>query len=289
MIVGLTSISFAGETGYYKGGICGGIKSGTQVAPGFSWWSFNTYYSAGELTDGNGDRLDLGFDMGMAFTCQGFVWVSPYKFLGGNYSFDVFVPFGKIDLEMQGLDIHDDRFSVGDIWIEPFRLGWHYPRYDLTAGFSFIVPTGDRQIDKPALPGKDFWSFMFLAGGIYYLDEGRTWSVSPLVRYEIHSSRGDVDVRAGDDFYLEWGVSKNLKGVWEVGLAGYGQWQVTDDSGADVDWDRDVHHRVLAVGPEITYFFVGSKVFLSVRHEIEFAARDLPEGQVTVLTLSKFF
>ncbi|MFQ6115004.1 MAG: transporter, partial [bacterium] len=187
------------------------------------------------------------------------------------------------------LNLHDNELSLGDLWIEPFRLGWHWPRLDLTTGLAIMAPTADRKSEKPALPGKNFWSTILILGGTYYLDGDRTWSVSPLLHYEFHSQRQHADVRAGSELYFEWAVSKNIHKFWEVGIAGSGQWQLSDDEGSVVTWDGSVHHRVLAIGPEVAYTMIGKSLFVSLRHEIEFAARDLPEGQLTVLTLFMWF
>ena len=36
--------------------------------------------------------------------------------------------------------------------------------------------------------------------------------------------------------------------LWVVGSVGYAQWQVADDRGDDVTWDKDEHDLVFAVG-----------------------------------------
>jgi hypothetical protein len=54
-------------------------------------------------------------------------------------------------------------------------------------------------------------------------------------------------------------------------------------------WDKGVHDRVFAVGPEVSVFIPPAKSFLSLRSLWEFEAKDRTEGQVTALTLTKAF
>lgn len=130
---------------------------------------------------------------------------------------------------------------------------------------------------------------MFTLGGTYYLDAEKTWSASILARYETHSEKGDLDVQPGDDFHFEWGIGKTFAKIWDVGLAGYCHWQVTDDSGSDVSWDKGDHDRVYAIGPEVSVFIPSITSFLSLRTLWEFDAKDRPEGHCTSLTFTKRF
>jgi len=149
------------------------------------------------------------------------------------------------------------------------------------------MPTGDS--DAPASPGKDYWTGMLTLGGTYYLDSGKTWSVAILARYEKHTERDDGDVTLGDDFHFEWGVGKIVRKGLEIGMAGYCQWQVTDDSGKDVTWDKDAHDQVFAAGPEVAYLWKEVGAHVALRGLQEFEAKDRPEGQVVTLTLTKVF
>jgi hypothetical protein len=129
---------------------------------------------------------------------------------------------------------------------------------------------------------------MFTAGGTVYFDAKKTWAASILARYETHSEKDDTKVQPGDDFHFEWGISKSFAKFWDVGLTGYFQWQVSDDSGSDAV-NKNVHDRVYAIGPEINVFCPFLKAFFSLRSQWEFEAEDRPEGNVTTLTLTKIF
>jgi hypothetical protein len=282
----LFGMALAGETGHYVNGV-EGIKASTLPPPGFYYRMYNVYYDADDITDKDGDELDVGFDIHVYALVNRFIWISDIKMLGGDFGADVIIPLVYTDLEITALGVDDDEFWLGDIAIEPFVLSWHGARYDASSGLAVYVPTGET--DEPASPGKDFWTALITLGGTYYFDVEKTWSASILARYEIHSEKDDTDVRPGNDFHFEWGIGKTLAKIWDVGLAGYCQWQVTDDSGSDVQGDKGVHDRVFAVGPEVSVFIPSAKSFLSLRSLWEFEAKDRTEGHVTALTLTKAF
>ena len=286
ILIGSFGTAMAGETGHYVNGV-EGIKAATLPPPGLYYRLYNVFYSADELTDDDGDKLDIGFDLSVYAMVNRLVWITNKKILGADYFMDVVVPFVNTDIEIDAFGIDDSEFGLGDINIEPFGLSWHMPRYDASFGLSVFIPTGDT--GEPASPGKDMWTGMMTLGGTYYLDAAKTWSASILSRYEVHSEKDERDVTPGDDFHFEWGIGKTLARIWDVGLAGYCQWQVTDDSGSDVVWDKSDQDRVYAAGPEVSVFVPPAKLFASLRSLWEFGAEDRSEGHVTNLTLTKPF
>ena len=284
----LSGIAFASETGHYVNG-GEGIKAATLPPPGFYYRMYNVFYNADTLTDKDGNKLDVGFDLSVYSLVNRFVWISNMKILGADLGVTAVIPLVYTDIEIKALGIKDDKFSLGDIAVEPFVLSWHGPRYDAVFGLAVYVPTGEYDRNKPASPGKDFWTGMISIGGTCYLDAEKTWSASILGRYEIHSEKDETDVRPGDDFHFEWGIGKTLAKIWDVGLTGYCQWQVTDDRGSDVTWDKSVHDRVYAVGPEVSVFIPPARLSVSLRSQWEFGAEDRPEGNITTLIFTKIF
>jgi hypothetical protein len=278
----------AHETGHYSSGV-EGIKAATLPPPGLYYRLYNVFYNADELMDPDGDELPIGFEVSVYAMVNRFVCITNKKFLGADFGADFVIPLIYTDIEIKGTPVDDDQFGLGDIFIEPFVLSWHGPRYDASFGLGAYVPTGEYDKDKPASPGKDMWTGMLTLGGTYYFDAGKTWSASILGRYETHSEKDETDVTPGDDFHFEWGIGKTLAKVWDVGLTGYCHWQVTDDSGSGVTGDKSVHDRVYAIGPEVSVFIPPAKLFASLRSQWEFGAEDRSEGNVTTLTLTKIF
>jgi len=279
---------FAGETGHYTNGV-EGIKAASLPPPGFYWKVYNAFYSANKLTDQNGDELDLGLKVNVYAMVNRFVWISKIKILGADYAADILIPTIYTDFKLEKIGLEDNDFGLGDIIIEPFILSWHKPQYDLAGGLSLVIPTGKYDITKPASPGKNFWTGLFTLGGTYYFDKNRTWSASILARYEIHTEKKETAVKPGNDFQFEWGIGKTVAKIWDVGLTGYCHWQVTDDSGADVVWDKSVHDRVFGIGPEVSIFLPPKKLMFSLRSQMEFGAIDRSVGNITTLNMTKIF
>jgi len=291
----LSGIAFAGETGHYPLG-SEGIKAATLPPPGMYLRMYNSFYTANSLRNGSGKDSGDGLDLDALAIVPRVIWMTDKKIFGADYGMDVLVPFVQTDVELDTPGLKDNEFCYGDMCVEPIDLAWHAERYDIGAAFAVWIPTGkynkataDSPLRGLASPGKDFWTSMFTLGGTYYLDQEKTLSASVLSRYEIHSEKDETDVKPGQNVLIEWGVGKTLAKIWDVGVSGYAQWQLTDDSGSDVDWDKSLHDRVAAIGPEVGVFIPPVKTFVSLRALWEFSAVDRPEGTAVTLTLTKIF
>ncbi|GAB6112778.1 SphA family protein [Desulfomicrobium salsuginis] len=281
------SMALAGSGHYVSG--AEGIKGATLPPQGVYWRMYNLFYTADDLRDKHGDEIDADFDVNVYALVNRLVYSSDLEILGANVVADICVPLVYTDISMKagGMSLFDDNeFGLGDILIEPVILAWHGPRYDAALGVGVYLPTGDFDADEPASPGKGFWTGMFTAGATLYFDEARTWSASVLSRYEIHSEQDDTDVTYGDDFHFEWGLGKTVAKIWDVGLAGYCRWQVTDDSGPGTTDDRE---EAYAVGPEVSVFVPDWGLGVSLRSLWEFENKVNSQGNVTTLMIMKAF
>lgn len=281
------SAALAGSGHYVNG--AEGIKAATLPPQGLYWRMYNLFYTADDLRDKHGDEIDVDFDVNVYALVNRLVYSSDIEILGANVVADICVPLVYTDISMKagGMTLFDDNeFGLGDILIEPVILAWHGPRYDAALGVGVYLPTGDFDADEPASPGKGFWTGMFTAGATLYFDEARTWSASILSRYEIHSEQEDTDVTYGNDFHFEWGLGKTVAKIWDVGLAGYCRWQVTDDSGPGTSDDRE---EAYAIGPEVSVFVPDWGLGVSLRSLWEFENKVNSQGNVTTLMIMKAF
>jgi hypothetical protein len=286
-----TSI-FAQETAPYPNGTPG-LKAGTVPPPGHYWLVYNRFYEAMRTNDLNGDAetvngQDIGFDIDAYANVHRFIHITDYKLFGADFGWNAVLPLVGIDLEIPGYGVNDSAFKIADINVEPFVIEWHKPRYDFGYVYGFFAPTAERSDARPALPGKKFWTHYFGAAGTYYFDDDREWAISFLSRYEFCGEREDKDINAGDNFSFEWGFSKNIGKVLDVGVSGYCSWQTTLDTGSDVNY-VDTHDRVYGIGPEIQYFSPKLKLGYHFRYWWEFDARDRSQGTIATLTIVKPF
>ena len=217
------------------------------------------------------------------------LWVTEKNVLGGDWSLGLVVPVISTNFRLEAFDVTDRESGIGDISFSPLTLSWHGKRWDAVAAYDLFVPNGEFDVREPASLGKNFYTHMLTLGGTYYFDDEKKWHVSALARYQIHTEKDDQDITPGDDFSFEWGVGRTFLQAIDVGIAGYCSWQVTDDHGTDVTWHPDDHDRVYSFGPGIAAFIPQIKTHFAFRHLWEFDAEDRPEGQVTVLTVTKMF
>ena len=82
-------------------------------------------------------------------------------------------------------------------------------------------------------------------------------------------------------------MSQFLSENWEIGVAGYVYYQLTNDSGSG-DRVGAFKSRVASVGPEIGYVFRynNQPAYFNVRGYWEFAAQNRLEGYALFITLS---
>ena len=184
-------------------------------------------------------------------------------------------------------------FNIADMYIEPINLGWHFSQLDVYASFGFFAPSGDYSSTRAINNGLGRWAEAFGLGAVVYLDQAKSWSISALTHYLTHQSQEGSNTRVGDDLALEWGVGKTFRpAAWQpwvaqldVGVVGYGQWQVTDNTGSDIPIPlRGIRSNIFAVGPEIAATTKFGRFF--ARYEFEFGGQDSPRGQVFLFGLA---
>jgi hypothetical protein len=276
--------------GAYPNGTSG-LMAGTVPPPGQYWLMYNRFYHAPISTDDGGEPATapaggpLGFGLDTYVNAHRIVTVTDKKIWGATYAWNFVVPLVGIDVNIDAFDVHDQNFTIADINVEPFVIEWHQERFDFGFVFGLFAPTASYAPERPALPGRDYWTLYPGVAGTYYLDDEKTWNLSFLSRYEIHTEREGTDFRRGDDLSFEWGLGKSLDAATLLGVSGYCSWQTTDNTGTG-SFPRD---RGYGVGPEIQYFSTQYKCGFHLRHWFEFANQNRTEGTITTLTFVKPF
>lgn len=134
------------------------------------------------------------------------------------------------------------------------------------------------------------------SGAAYtYLNQksGLEFSAVAGLTYNLRNSQ--TDYRNGIDAHLDWAVSQFLSANWQVGLAGYVYYQLTDDSYPNTGAQGAIREkelggfrsRVASVGPEVGYLFkIGKQTgYLNLRGYWEFWAQNRLEGYAFFATL----
>jgi hypothetical protein len=293
---------WSGETGHYFPGIAN-IRDFVVPPPGFYYLQYNGYYHSDTFRDSSGDKvdsvqvgsetIDIDADLDVWTILPTFIWSTDWKILGAQYSGFVQPSFGNISVQAaaeiidQEAKADDSGFGMGDLYVQPVWLGWHWTHFDLSPAFGFYVPIGKYDEGATDNVGLGYWSFNFFLNGVYYPFKDQSTAVSVTGIYEINTNREGVDIRPGDHFTLEYGISQYLSERLEVGLSGYNTWQVTDDSGSDAT--NNGRDRMYGIGGQIAYWFVKDKFSVSARYLTQYGVKDRTEGDYGVLTLMYVF
>jgi hypothetical protein len=267
---------------HYPGG-AEGIKGASLPPPGFYLRDYNYFLTSDKVNGVSGD-----VDLFAYVQAPRLIWMTNWKILGANYGMDIIVPFAykEISAPFGGAN----NFNLSDIQVEPLLLSWHLTQFDVAAGYAIWMPTGNFDASTPAKyltsPGSGYWTHMLTLGAVWYPDKEKTWAFSQLNRYEINTEQDTTDITPGNMFTADFSLSKTVMQGVDVGVSGYYQQLVTKDSGAHASSD---YSHVVGIGPEISAFWPQIGLFSSLRYAYELDAKDRPQGQTVVLTLTKPF
>ena len=289
----LPTLMQAQPTAHYVPGT-EGLKGASLPVPGFYLRDYNVAYYADTRRDAHGNEISaLDAKAFIYANVPRFIWITDQQILGGYLGFDALLPLGYTHLDIKANGgptvIDHSTFGLGDLFGE---VTWskHIARFDFGLGYGVYAPTGDSSGKPPqfpsTMPGLGYWTHMLTAGATWYIDADKKWALSVLNRYEINQHKDDSGITPGQAYTLEWGASRALSPTLDAGVTGYYQQKVTKDSGSGASSVRD---RVAGIGPEVSAFFPGITLGVSLRYEYEFMAESRSKGQTFVLTVTKRF
>jgi len=264
-----------------------GIKGASLPPPGVYFRDYNYFYTGDQLNDSSGNKIGpADLDVFTYVNLPRVLWITDQKLLGGFVGVDGFLPivYQQASANTPGGPFSGNRSGIGDLFGEA-TLSWHLKQFDFAVGSGVDAPTGDSPTHPgpSTRPGLGYWTFMQTAGATWYIDEGKTWAVSALNRYEFNTGQRYTDIIPGQAYTLEWGISKTVEKVIDLGVVGYYQQQVNPNSGAS--WSS--RSRVAAIGPEVSVAFPKQMLFISFRYDYEFMAESRAQGHTFALTLTK--
>jgi len=221
--------------------------------------------------------VDVDIDIKGWATVPVVAWASKRTILGGARYIAAIAPnFFSTDYKFlaapagSGFDPTATRVAEGnfggfsDLLVAPIGLSWYlgrfkdvtmtdeklaeigFPprrRFNITAMYSFVAPTGRYETGADDNLGLGFWTHQFQGFGYFYPFEHQATAIMAGLTYEVNGKIEDVDVTPGNRLSLEWGVSQYFTPWLEVFVQGAHNWQATDDSGSDVYWDPSVHDK----------------------------------------------
>jgi hypothetical protein len=196
----------------------------------------------------------------------------------------VAVPILRTSINADLPEVSIDRLGLGDVFLEPLKLGRRSQRFDVVASYAFYLPT--RQEERDGV-GRTEWSHQVSAGGTLFFDEQRGWRASALASYLHFRPKSGIDITRGDSIMVQGGIGGRFLRIVDVGVAGYALWQVTDDTGSDLpDVFRDARERVFGLGPEVDVAIPQLRSRLTARLEWDIGGRARPVGTLLFLGIS---
>lgn len=128
---------------------------------------------------------------------------------------------------------------------------------------------------------------MDAGGGYTYLNNTTGLEFSSVLGATYNWMNNQTNYKNGIDSHLDWSVSQFLSQNWQVGIAGYGYYQLTADSGSG-NRVGAFKSQVAAIGPQIGYLFnIGKKqAYVNLRAYKEFWAQNRVEGYAMISTIS---
>jgi hypothetical protein len=296
MVLSISGTAWAQLKGHYIPGFTG-LDNGSQPPPSITLAVPFYFYPTDTIKDGDGRTIGINPTIKVAFTGLSLVVVTNAQLFGANYGFQVVPADGiRSRIESNSLDV-PGAWGFSDITVAPLWLGWHTSRADITAGWSFFIPTGKWEEGGRDNSGLGMWSNVFQLGTTAHLDTRREWSTSVLGTYEIHTHKKDSTLKVGDILTFEGGTGRafyqkvsgtELPRIIKVGVVYYAEFKVTADEGAGPIVDEffaNNKDRVFGVGGEASVFLPRTKLLLDARLVPEFGAHTRTQGLTFLFTV----
>ena len=271
-------------SGGYTPGIIGVRDYANPGKEGLFLIDYNLFLSADSYYDRNGDKansidilnqsIPINVDISGYINSLMFVYASPkLKFLGNaqylfiaapNYtSASTSVGLGQL---AGGKTIDGGAAGFGDLTIAPLMLSWGSEKFDLTAGYLFYAPTGKYELGGSENVGLGYWSHLVQAAAYYYPLPQKATALLLMPTYEWHGKIKGTDVTPGSRFILEYGISQYLTERFEIIAQGGNAWQVGEDAGNDVYWDKSIKDQMSTVSGGIGYWIVPEVFYANAKY-----------------------
>ena len=271
-----------------------GLSAGTQAPPTVIAALPMYGYNASRLKNSDGDVVDRSPDIGAFLLGVGASVVTNLKILNANYGASILIAF--ISNRIEG-NIIQSKSSLGftDMYAQPLQLGWHTSRADFTAGYGIYIPVGKYEFGGTDNKGLGMWGHEFSGGATVYLDKKKTFNLSSILFYELHSEKKNTSVKVGDILTAEGGVGKTfykpIKGfpipvIFNAGPIYYMQFKTTNDKIAvNNTVFTGTNDHVYALGLEFNVLHPKIRTSLGFRWLGEFSARNRFEGNTFLVTI----
>lgn len=290
---------WAGGALHYANGTSD-LGGGVLPPPGVYLENHTVLVNKNRLKDGSGDTVPVDFNADVFADAVRILYVTPYKFLGADYTVQGVVPFYHADVQISDFNVDTTTTDIGDIVFSPMLLAWHLsPELHMASAVDITAPTGTYDPHDPAtqIMSKNHWTITPVFA-ISYLPNH--WDFSAKFMYDFHTTNEEwfdpstgqqADLDAGQEFHVDWAIgyapavtNRDLT----IGIAGYNHWQTTDDEieGSKViDGKTEIH----GIGPIVKYWPNHGDYSWTVKYFKEYGAKSVAAGDQVQLKLQYHF
>jgi hypothetical protein len=245
---------------------------GALPPPGTYFKNYMTYYTASSFKGNSGNDLIPDFKLNVFADTMRLIHVTKTEILGASWAMHAFLPIVYQDVTAAGSS--DNRWGLGDIIIDPFILGWHFPNFHVTTGLDIYLPTGTYDKNRQANAGRNYWTFQPIVAMTYLSDGG--FELSAKFMYDFNTENSSTNYQSGQEFHFDYTVGYHIDKQWAVGLGGYCYFQTTDDKVNGVTPPDGFKGQVYAIGPQAQYGY--KNMNFTLKWQYEFDAKYKPEG-----------
>lgn len=240
-------------------------------------------YSATRLKDTNGNAAPVGIKIRASSVGAAVVKMTDTPLLGGTYGFSAVVPY----LDMQNrltvptpvgpMDLRGENRAIGDVQVAPVIVKWTpSPGVFMNARVELQLPTGSYDRTRIINAGTNHWTASPTFAFTYITPGG--FEVSSNIQVNVHGKNKDTQYRSGMEYQHDFAVGQHA-GAWTFGVGGYLYKQLTDDKANGARFQDGNRSRVVALGPTVSFFELGSDWPLIWAHVYkEFGARNRTQG-----------
>jgi hypothetical protein len=252
------------------------------------------------LTISGTANINLDINVDVFVQALGVAVVTDKKILGADYGFIILPSWGHTSVDVKAaadaagtisigpvsrpfsagssVTVKDDQTGLGDFFIQPLWLGWHGKNYDIGFSWGAYLPTGAYDKDEIANVGYGFFTSQTQASFYYYPVKDLSTAIMFSPTWEWHSENIDMDVQPGQNITIEYGVGQYLHELFEIGVHGFHQWQVTEDSGDDAV-NTSTKDTVSGIAGQVTWWAMKEKLALVGKYVQEYGTEDRLEGK----------
>jgi hypothetical protein len=259
-------------------------NSGVMPAPGLTYSNTFMDYSFNQINCADCGNVSSDFSTAVFLDVNVFMWVTKKKILGANYGLVAGLPFSNSALSLTGLRPIAGGGGFADSFYQPVTLGWHLKKADIMVAYAFFAPTGKYVAGATDNTGTGKWTNAPTAGETFYLTKDKATAFSAYQMYEFHTTQQQTNIHAGQTFDLDYSLTqilplqKHTHTLLQFGVAGYGQWQTSNNSGPGVDPSHPGHYSVNAIGGAANIILPARKTSVGFKLFKEFSNSNTVQG-----------